>query len=226
MRHRLERGDAEALPMRRAGDDRRPRVETGQLLRRDEPARHRHPLAERPVTGDDEVEVARRLDELEDPLLPGEPTGVEHLGRPRLGADLGRKVDAARDDLDLPGAEPGGLAGERRGRAHDRLRPAEHRPCQSWRTPGESDVRPPELDDERLPRRHRRHAGRKPVRVDEVGVARRPPRGPRIGGQERRHERGPPRLLPQVADDPGTVRQAEVRKGRRRDDLDLRARLP
>ena len=226
MRHRLERGDAETLAMRGAGDDCRPRVELRKLRRRNEPTRHRHPLTERPVARDDESEVRSGLDQLEDPLLRGKPACVEDLGRPRLPANLGREVDAARHDLDLPGAKPRRLPRQRRRGAYDRLRPSKNGARQGRRSARECNVRPPQLDDERPAGRHRREPRRDPVRVHEVGVARRPPRRPCVGGQKRRDERRAPRPATEIADDPRAVREAEVRERRRRDDLDVRAGRP
>ena len=101
MRHRLEARDAEALAAGRTRDDRRTRVQTLQLVVREKAARPRHAAAERAVTRNDEVEIARRLDELEHALLLREAPRIEHLRRLGLLADLGGKVDAARDHADV-----------------------------------------------------------------------------------------------------------------------------
>ena len=69
-------------------------------------------------------------------------------------------------------------------------------------------------------------AGRQPVRVDEVGVPRRPARRPRVVEEERRQQQREPRPPAQVAGDPVPVGDPEVPERRRRDDLDLDALRP
>ncbi len=61
--------------------------------------------------------------------------------------------------------------------------------------------------------------------VDEIGVAGRPPRRPGEVREERRYQRGSPRLPPQVADNSRPIGDPEVPKARRRDDFDLHTGL-
>src|SRR6185436_8001654 len=104
--------DVEALAVRRARDDRSPLVELAELAVRHEPERARDLRTQRTVAGDDEVHPARRLDELEDPLLAREPSREEHL-RPRGRlADERRDLDAVRDHAHVLNAEPAHDFGE------------------------------------------------------------------------------------------------------------------
>ena len=57
--------------------------------------------------------------------------------------------------------------------------------------------------------------------MDEIGIARGPPRSSRVVEEKRRQEQTEPGPLAQIAGDPVPVRDAEVPERRRRDDLDL-----
>ena len=116
--------------------------------------------------------------------------------------------------------------GEVLGRDDRQPRPSQQRPEEPRRAARELDVRSPELDDVRLPGRERRERGGKPVRVDEVGVARSPARRPRVVEEERRQQQREPRPPAQVPGDPVAVRDPEVAERRGRDDLDLDALRP
>ena len=100
-------------------------------------------------------------------------------------------------------------------------RPPQQRPEEPRRAPRELDVRAPELHHVRLPGLQRRERGRQPVRVDEVGVARGPARGPRIVEEERRQQQRQPRPPAQVPHHAVAVGDPEVAERRGRDDLDL-----
>ena len=100
-------------------------------------------------------------------------------------------------------------------------RPPQNAARERGRAPRQLHVRAPELDDERLAGQRGDGARREPVRVHEVGVARRPPRGAREGGEHRRQEQRLRRARAQVADDAGAVGDPEVAEPGRRDDLDL-----
>ena len=76
MGHRLKAGDTEALPVGRAGDDGCARVHVQELGVRNETERTRHLRPKRPVSGDDQVQSARGLDELDYSFLGRESTGV------------------------------------------------------------------------------------------------------------------------------------------------------
>ena len=117
------------------------------------------------------------------------------------------------------------LARNSRGRDRE-PRPAQDRPEEPRRAPRDLDIRPPELDDVRLAGRERGEAGREPVRVDEVGIPRSPPRRQCEADEEGRQEQREPRPPAQVADDPVPVRDPEVPERRRRDDLDLHSLRP
>ena len=113
-----------------------------------------------------------------DALLLRQAADEEHVRRLVRLADGLRDLDAARDDAHLAGAQLPRRVGQRL-RGDDREpRAAQQRPEEPWRLPRQLDVRAPELDDERLPGLERRQRGRQPVRVDEIGVPRRPSRRP------------------------------------------------
>ena len=59
------------------------------------------------------------------------------------------------------------------------------------------------------------------MRVDEIGVARRPARRPREVEEERRQQQRQPRPPAQIPGDPVPVRDPVMPERRRRDDLDL-----
>ena len=223
-RHRLARGDAVALAPRRRGDDRgalvvRRRAPPGARS----PTRSGHPRAQRPVADDDERQAAARLDELEHALLLREPPDVEHVRRLVRRADRVGDGDAARDDPDVARAERRAPASARNDDAAITSSRAAGAPAAraTGSAPGELEVRAPHLHDERRAERRRDRAGREPVRVDEIRVARRPRR--RMFQRNAGTSSAQPRPRAQVADDPVAVRDAEVPERRRRDDLDLDA---
>ena len=224
------RRPAGRAPSPRRRRRRSPRGATGRRRRRrarrgasssscgTQPSAPGHAVAQRAVARDDERQAARRLDELEHALLRGEPPGVEHVRRlvrlgdrrPGTSTPLGITRTSARAELArsrgelLRGAdrEPRARAGSRR--ASQRARAARAR--------------------RRCPRAGRRTAcrsraatapGGQPVRVDEVGVARRSARRAREGARaspaRRSREPWPPA---QVADDAVAVGDPEVAERR------------
>ena len=187
VRHRLARGHAVALAPRRDADDRgalvvRRRAPTAAT----KPTRLRDAVAQRPVADDHARQAVGRLDELEDALLLAEPAREEDVRR------LGGRADVLGDRRPAAGRPPparapsarASSARKRRRREHD-ARAAHERANEPRRAPRELDVGAPHLQHVRLSGRARRDRRRDPVRVHEVGVARRPPR--RDG--ERREER-------------------------------------
>jgi hypothetical protein len=170
VRHRLEAGDAEALPPRGTGDDRCTRVQALEFLVRDEAACSPDASTERPVAGHDEVEAAGGFDELEHALLRRQATRVKDLRRIRLLADLGGDVDAAWNHPHVARAQLARLVRERRRRGDDDPRAAEHGAREARNTPSELEVGPPDLDDVRPAGALGNPAGREPVRVQEIGL--------------------------------------------------------
>ena len=130
--------------------------------------------------------------ELVDPLLLGEPPDEEHVRR------LVRLPDVA------PGSRRRSGRRARRPRRASRaaaasdsdgtrtMRARRSRAAGDPRRPlRELDVRAPELDDERPPRRERRKRRGEPVRVDEVGAASRATGRPRERREEERQRAAP-----------------------------------
>ena len=151
---------------------------------RDEADRLRH--AHRPGADDHARQPLGRGEELLDPLLRREPADEEDVRRLLGLADRLGDLDPARDHAHLARAELARRVGEGL-RGRDRQpRAAQERPEEPRRPPRELDVGAPELDDERLPGRERGERRREPVRVDEVGVARRAARRARERDEERR----------------------------------------
>ena len=64
------------------------------------------------------------------------------------------------------------------------------------------------------------------MRVDEIRIARSSPCGTRIRREKQRHEEHLPRTTFQVPDDAVPVREPEVPKRGRRDDIDVDSRRP
>ena len=119
-------------------------------------------------------------------------------------------VDPARNDPNLARAEHSGVLCKR-------LRRAEHEPSAPYEAsrrpahaPRELDVRPPELEDEGLPRPAGRQRRRQPVRMDEVGVAGSATCSPGIRDEEGGNEQRLPGSPPQIPDDAVTVGEPEV----------------
>jgi hypothetical protein len=221
VRHRLPGNHPVALPPRGHDDDCSPVVPGAELGGRHEADGVGEQRAERPVPDDDQRKPAPRLDELADALLLREPTDVEDVRRVvRLAEGLGDR-DGARDHADLAGAETPCVLGERAGRADDSLRPGHETARERPHVPCERHVRAPQLQDERLAGRQGGKRAREPVRMDDVRVTARPPRGAREGEEEERQQRRLPRRAPQVVDDPVAVGDPEVAEARRRDDAHL-----
>ena len=177
--HRLARDHAVALAPRRDADDRRALVVGAELGRRDEADRLGHAVAQRAVADDHARQALRRLEELEDALLLAQPAGEEDVRRLVRLADLGRDLDAVRDHAHLARAERARAASARNVDAASTTPRARGRSGRTshGRAARELDVRPPDLEHERLPGRERRERRREPVGVHDVGVARRAPRG-------------------------------------------------
>ena len=93
-----------------------------ELARRDEADRVGDALAERAVSDDHTRKPLRGRDEVEDPLLLGQPAGEERMRRIVGVADPRRNGDAARNDAYVPRAELPRSCGERIRRAHDDAR--------------------------------------------------------------------------------------------------------
>ena len=157
-------------------------------------------------------------DELADALLGREPARVEDLRRLRLVPHFGRQLDPAGNHPHIRRTETSRLVRQGRRRRDHEPRPPQHLPRQSRSPPRELDVRSPDLDDERLARRHRHDAGRKPVRVHEIRVRGSPARGPREPGEHQRHREREIRLLAEVAGHTRPVGDPVVPEARRRDD--------
>ena len=162
---------------------------------------------------------AGRLDELEDALLLAQPADVEHVRRVGRLADLVGDLDR-RSGSRAPRVAPSAAASPARnddaaitmrarrtsGRtSHGTRRASSTSVPQTWRTNG-------------LPVASAASRGRDPVRVHDVGVARRPPRRPRERGQEERHRGDEPGPRAQVLHDPAAEGDAEVAEVGRRDD--------
>jgi hypothetical protein len=193
---------------------------------RRERLRLRHARAQRPVADDHPRQALGRVHELEDPLLLAEPPGEEDVRRVvRLRHPL-RDLHSGRNHLDPACAQRSRLVGEEPGRRDDGARAAQQRTHEERRATRQLDVRSPHLQHVRLPRRARGERRRDPVRVNEIGVARDAARGDRVRRDESRNERQLPRSGAQVLRDPAAVGDAEVREGRRRDDVDLDAAFP
>ena len=94
--------------------------------------------------------------------------------------------DTRRDDANVSGTELARCLRERLRRAEHDPRPAHQHPRDPARASRELDVRPPELENERLPCLDRRQRRRKPVGVHDVGVARCSPRSMRVRREEQR----------------------------------------
>ena len=221
MCHRLETGDAEAFTSRRAGDDRGARIQLLQLVMRDKALRAGDLPPQRSVPGDDEVQVGSRLNELEHALLRRQTSCIQDLRRLGFRADLGREVDAARDDPHLARAERPSPVGEVAGRRDHELRAAKHTTRQCGGTRGHGDVRPPHLDDVRLAAAGRDPTGRKPVGVQEVrfdGTG-----GAHEARKQRRDEQTEPGPAAQVAEHTVAVRDPVVPKLLRPDHLHVDA---
>src|SRR5918995_7121058 len=219
--HRLGADDAEAFPVRRHRDDSCAFVETQQFLVRDEPARARHPLAQRSVPDDDEGDPVGSRHELETSLLRRETACKENERWLVLLADVVRNVHAARDHLHSSRAESARRAGQNSRRRHHNTSPPQDPARKPRHAPRELDVGPPDLRDYGLARQQG-HGGRgQPVRVDEIGAARGAHGGDGEREQEQRQQEREPGAAAEVSDDPRAVGEAEVRKVGRRDHLDV-----
>jgi hypothetical protein len=141
-------------------------------------------------------------------------------------SDRLRDLDTGRDDPHVARAQLACRACQVFGRDNREPCPAEQRPEDPRRLPGQLDVRAPELDDVWLPGLERRQRGRQPVRVDEVGVPRRASRRPGVIEEEQRQQQREPRPPAQVAGDSVPVGDPVVPERRRRDDLDVDALRP
>ena len=151
VRHRLGAHDAEALAVRRARDHGRPLVQRPERVMRHEPQRARNLLAQRPVSRDDEVHAGRGLHELQDPLLRREPSREQDLRRVGGLRDGLGHLHPARDHAHFPRAQLASRGGQRLRRADHEPRLSHDAPRQPASPPRQLDVRPPQLQDERLP---------------------------------------------------------------------------
>ena len=221
VRHRLPRDDAIALAVRRADDHGRPYVVRDELVTRDEAERLGRPCAEGAVAHDHPWDPLGRPDEVEDPLLLGETAHEQRVRRiVRLADGVGNR-DPARHHAHPSCAELACGRCERLRRAQHDARPANEAPGGPAHTRRELHVRSPQLEDERLAGLQRREGGRKPVGVDEVGIARRTARCSRVRSQEYRQQERLPRTAPEVPDDAVSVGEPEVPERGGRDDLDV-----
>ena len=224
MRHRLAGDDAVALPPGRADDDRSAVVVVAELLRRHEADGIGNEVSQRAVADDDAGDASSRVDELLDAFLRRQPADVEHVGRlVRLCQRLGQ-LHATADHPDVGRTQASDGLGEGQGRRDDHARAPNERAEERGRTGGELDVGSPGLENERLPRDERREARGQPVRVDYVGAPGGMPRCARERGEERRQERRPGGLRPEVRRDAVAVRDAEVPEAGGRDHPHVDAR--
>jgi hypothetical protein len=204
------------LPRRRHRHHGRALEVRPELRVRHEAERLRHFVPQRPVADDDQRHAVGRCHEVEDALLGREPADVEDVRRLSLpSAGFGRHIHAARDHAHFPRAELACRTGKRRRCADNDPRPLDHRPRQRRHPPGELDVGPPELEDERFLGGEGSQARREPVGVDQVGVPRGGSRRSSVCAEEERQQRAPPRLGAEVVDDPAAVRHSEVPEPRR-----------
>ena len=79
-------------------------VELLELVVLYKPARKGNTVTQRTVTGDDQVQSLRRVEQLEHSLLRRETAGIEHLSWLGLRANVGGHLDAVRDYADVDGA--------------------------------------------------------------------------------------------------------------------------
>ena len=222
VRHRLGAGEAEALSPRGTDDDRGPRVEAVALGRGDRPGA-RHPLAQRPVAHDHEVQPLPCLEQLLDALLRRQPPDEENLRRVGLPAWLVRQHDAVRDHVDPLRAEALRLHRERSRDADHRRRAPEDRAGEGRRAVRERDVGSVERDDERPSRGGGRRSRRKPVGVNEIGGGRRPARA---RGHRAEQRRAGPRPAAEVGDDAVAVGEPEIAEVARGEHVDLDPATP
>ena len=145
--------------------------------------------------------------------LPAKRTSARRGLRLRRRGDL----DAVRDHARARGAQLARLLGERLG-DRDHL-PGSAKRCPSQRAdmPGESNVGPMQRDHERLSREGGDGPGRKPVRMHELGITRRPSNRPRHRSNEERSCPGPPS---EVVGDSTCLGKPERPENGGRDDVD------
>ena len=180
---------------------------------------------ERPVTDDHSWQSRGRLEQLRHPLLlgragPRRGRAEDPPARPRARGSRTPFGTIRTSRAPSPRAEAASAAeGQSTSRARVEQR-TEH-PRGSAR---ELDVRPPELQHERLARRQRRQRGRKPMRVHEIDARCGAPRRASEREDEERERECEPRPSFEIAHDAVAVREPEVREGRRRDHS-RRARL-
>jgi hypothetical protein len=227
VRHRLDDAEWQPLAVRGQDDDGGARVEPVQLGMRQEPERVRDERAQRPVTGDDEVQPAGRLDQLANTLLRREPPGVEDFRRLDLAADLDGDLDAVRDHAHVLGAAASSGCRERFRDADHDAGAAEDEADEPRRTArqlevGESAGRAGALqgDDEGPARERGDEPGGEPMRVHEIGALRRAAKRPE---HREEHQGRHPRPAAQVVDDAAAVREAVVAVHAGREHLDLDA---
>ena len=187
----------------------------------------RHQRPQRPVAGDDSGQAVRRFGEDVDVLLGREPARVQHRGRVVFDADLGGKLDAVRDLVDI--LEPTAAHRDR-----ELLRAADHGPGPAQQQPeqtrcalcesevGEAARRSGAVqrDDERPAAEECDRRTGEPVRVYEIGAL----RGAAESAHRREHEgKREPGTALEAGDEASAVApgQPVVAVGAGADDLDF-----